>query len=201
MQIQPLDIPGAWVLTPAIHGDQRGVFLEWYRREAFAEATGAPLALAQANCSVSSRGVVRGIHFTDVPPGQAKYVTCVHGAVRDVVVDLRVGSATFGRWQAVELDSSSRRVVYLEAGLGHGFCVTSDEAAVVYLVDEGYSPDHERGIHPLDPDLAIDWGLAEAPTLSERDLAAPSLAAAQEAGLLPSAGACRERARRTTSPG
>ena len=111
MDIRPLSIEGAWEISPKLHGDPRGLFTEWYRFDRLAEVVGHPLRLAQANLSVSSRGVVRGIHFADVPPGQAKYVTCVRGAVLDVVVDLRVGSPTFGRWEGVRLDDTDRRAV------------------------------------------------------------------------------------------
>ena len=98
MKIRPLAVEGAFEIIPAPHGDSRGLFLEWYRFDRLAEAVGHPMRLAQANLSVSARGVVRGIHYADVPPGQAKYVTCSRGAVLDAVVDLRVGSPTFGQW-------------------------------------------------------------------------------------------------------
>ena len=184
MKIVPLSIAGAWEVQPAQHGDSRGKFLEWYRFDRLAEAVGYPLRLAQANLSVSARDVVRGIHFADVPPGQAKYVTCARGAVVDVVVDLRVGSPTFGQWEQVLLDDEDRRAVYIAEGLGHGFCALSDDATLTYLCSETYAPGREHSVHPLDPDLAVDWP-AGTPVLSDRDAAAPSLAQAQAAGLLP----------------
>ena len=184
MKIVPLSIDGAWEILPAQHGDSRGLFLEWYRLDLLTEAVGHPLRLAQANMSVSATSVVRGIHFADVPPGQAKYVTCVRGAVFDVVVDLRVGSPTFGRWERVLLDEQDRRAVYLAEGLGHGFCALSDSATLTYLCSETYAPSREHSVHPLDPDLAITWP-SGAPTLSDRDAAAPSLARARADGLLP----------------
>jgi dTDP-4-dehydrorhamnose 3,5-epimerase len=184
MKIVPLSIAGAFEIQPAQHGDTRGVFLEWYRFDRLIEAVGHPLRLAQANISVSARDVVRGIHFADVPPGQAKYVTCVRGAVVDVVVDLRVGSPTFGRSEQVLLDETDRRAVYLAEGLGHGFCALSDDATLTYLCSETYAPGREHGVHPLDPDLAIDWPTGE-PVLSDRDAAAPSLSQARAGGLLP----------------
>lgn len=190
MEIRPLDIDGAWEMTPTIHGDARGAFLEWYRSDVFSEAVGHRLDLVQANCSVSARGIVRGIHFADVPPGQAKYVTCVVGRVLDVVVDIRVGSPTFGKWTAVELDAESRRAVYLSEGLGHGFASLEDGSTVVYLCSEGYSPGREHEIHPLDPALGIDWRVSD-PQLSAKDAAAPSLDEAASRGLLPSAETCR----------
>lgn len=190
MKIRQLGIEGAFEITPVQHGDPRGTFLEWYRFDHLAEAVGHPLRLAQANISTSSRGVVRGVHFADVPPGQAKYVTCTRGSVVDVIVDLRVGSPTFGRWEAVPLDDVDRRAVYIAEGLGHGFCALTDDATLTYLCSETYNPTGEHTVHPLDPDLGIEWP-AEAPLLSARDEAAPSLADALAAGLLPRYPACR----------
>jgi dTDP-4-dehydrorhamnose 3,5-epimerase len=190
MKISPLSIEGAWEITPVQHGDPRGLFMEWYRFDHLAEAVGHPLRLAQANMSVSAAGVVRGIHFADVPPGQAKYVTCVRGAVLDIVVDLRVGSPTFGRWEGVRLDDADRRAVYLSEGLGHGFCALTDDATLSYLCSETYNPTGEHGIHPLDPDLGIEWP-AELPQLSAKDEAAPTLAEALASGLLPVYEDCR----------
>jgi dTDP-4-dehydrorhamnose 3,5-epimerase len=190
VKIRPLTIEGAFEVTPQQHGDPRGLFLEWYRFDRLAEAVGHPLRLAQANMSVSARGVVRGIHFADVPPGQAKYVTCPRGAVVDVVVDLRVGSPTFGRWEAVRLDDVDRRAVYLAEGLGHGFCALTDDATLTYLCSTTYNPTAEHAVHPLDPDLAIEWP-ADVPQLSARDDAARSLVEARESGLLPDYAAYR----------
>jgi dTDP-4-dehydrorhamnose 3,5-epimerase len=189
VKIEPLSIEGAFQVTPVQHGDSRGAFLEWYRFDALAEAVGHPLDLAQANLSTSARDVVRGIHFSDVPPGQAKYVTCVSGAVLDVVVDIRVGSPTFGTWDAVRLDDEDRRAVYLAEGLGHGFCALTEGATVAYLCSSTYRPGHEHGIDPLDPELGIDWPAA-VPLLSKKDEDAPSLAEARAAGLLPRLEAC-----------
>ncbi|MDG4766224.1 dTDP-4-dehydrorhamnose 3,5-epimerase family protein [Solwaraspora sp. WMMD406] len=191
MKIRELDIAGAWEITGQQHGDPRGLFMEWYRFDQLAEAVGHPLRLAQGNLSVSAQGVVRGIHFADVPPGQAKYVSCVRGAVVDVIVDLRTGSPTFGRWTAVRLDDVDRRAVYLSEGLGHGFCSMTDDATLAYLCSTTYNPRGEHGIHPLDPDLAIDWPV-DSPQLSARDDAAPTLAQALSDGTLPDYGRCQE---------
>jgi dTDP-4-dehydrorhamnose 3,5-epimerase len=199
VKIRPLTVAGAWEVTPAQHSDSRGAFLEWYRFDALAEAVGHPLELAQANLSVSARDVVRGIHFADVPPGQAKYVTCMAGAVLDVVVDIRVGSPTFGQWESLRLDDDERRAVYLAEGLGHGFCALSERATVAYLCSSTYRPGHEHGVHPLDAELGIVWPGA-APLLSAKDAAAPSLAEARAAGLLPRYDECSayiESSRRT----
>ena len=119
------------------------------------------------------------------PPGQAKYVTCVSGAVLDVVVDIRVGSPSYGRWEAVRLDDESRRAVFLSEGLGHAFTALSDEATVIYLCSTPYSPGREHGVHPLDPDIGIEWPADTEPVLSPKDAAAPTLEQARRAGLLP----------------
>lgn len=190
MDVHELDVEGAYVFTPVQHGDDRGVFLELFKADVFADQIGHRFDLKQANVSVSSQGVVRGIHFADVPPSQAKYVTCIAGQILDVVVDIRVGSPTFGQWRFVELNDENRRVAYLSEGLGHGFVALSDSATVMYLCSEGYNPGHERAINPLDPQLAIEWPTDAPLRLSPKDEAAPSFAEAQQSGLLPSMQAC-----------
>lgn len=192
MEFRQLAVDGAWEVTPRQFGDPRGVFLEWFKAGPFADAAGHLLDLRQGNMSVSAAGVLRGIHFADVPPGQAKYVTCPKGAVLDVVVDVRVGSPTFGAWDTVLLDDVDRRAIYLSEGLGHAFMSLEDGSTVLYLCSTEYAPGREHGVHPLDPDISIAWPTAArdgsllTPQLSEKDTAAPSLRAAQEAGLLPS---------------
>lgn len=181
-----LSIEGAWVLEPKVFPDDRGSFHEWFRSADFCEAIGQDLNLAQANCSVSRRGALRGIHFANVPPGQAKYVKCVSGTVIDVIVDIRVGSPTYKKWEAVRLDDRSHHAVYLSEGLGHAFFALTDDATVVYLCSQGYAPEHEHGIHPLDPDLAIGWPAGIELLLSPKDEQAPTLAEAEAQGLLPS---------------
>ena len=188
--MRQLGIADAWVLEPQVFPDERGSFHEWYRGAEFREATGYDLDLAQANMSVSRRGVLRGVHFADVPPGQAKYVTCVRGAVLDVVVDIRVGSPTYARWEAVRLDDESRRAVFLAEGLGHAFMALTDDAAVVYLCSAGYAPGREHGLHPLDPQLGIAWPEGVEPVLSAKDAEAPTLAEAEQSGLLPTYKEC-----------
>ncbi|MFI7100706.1 dTDP-4-dehydrorhamnose 3,5-epimerase [Streptomyces sp. NPDC050161] len=188
--MRPLSIEGAWVRTPAVHHDERGSFHEWLRADEFGEAVGHPPRPAQANCSVSRKGTVRGIHFTDVPPGQAKYVSCVRGAVLDVVVDLRRGSPTYGTWEAVRLDAAEGTALYLAEGLGHGFCALTDDATVVYLCSTGYQPLREHAVDPFDADLAIDWPQDTTPLLSPKDAAAPSLREAEQQGILPSYDDC-----------
>ncbi|OAR22627.1 dTDP-4-dehydrorhamnose 3,5-epimerase [Streptomyces sp. ERV7] len=188
--MRELSIEGAWVVEPQVFLDGRGSFHEWFKDDRFAAATGHGLGLAQANCSVSARGTVRGVHFADVPPGQAKYVKCVRGSVLDVVVDLRTGSPTFKRWEQVLLDDRDHRAVHIAEGLGHAFMALTEDATVVYLCSEGYAPTREHGVHPLDPDLAIDWPTHLTPLLSPKDAAAPLLAEAGERGLLPSYADC-----------
>ena len=191
MQVTELAVPGAWSFTPRQFPDPRGVFLEWFKADVLAEAVGHPLTVKQANHSVSSRGTLRGVHFADVAPGQAKYVYCSRGAVLDVIVDLRVGSLTFGVSDAVRLDDVDRRGVYLSEGLGHAFLALTDDANVTYLCSEPYNPGHEHGVHPLDPDLALPWPSDVEHLLSEKDAAAPSLAQAQASGLLPDFATCQ----------
>lgn len=177
-------VAGAWEIVPTRHIDPRGTFLEWYRPDTVAAVTGQDFRPLLGGMSVSRRGVTRGIHFADVPPGQAKYVTCVRGAVYDVVVDIRPGSPTYGNWQGVRLDDTEHRAVLVGEGLGHGFCALSDDSCVVYLCSETYAPLREHVVHALDPELGIDWPVT-APVLSPRDAAAPTLEAARARGLLP----------------
>jgi len=191
MEFRELSIAGAWQVVPRQLPDERGTFLETFKARYFEETVGRPLAVAQVNCSVSAAGVVRGIHYADVPPSQAKYVTCVHGAVLDVVVDIRQGSPTFGQWESVVLDDLTRHAVFLSEGLGHAFISLADGSTVTYLCSEPYAPGREHGVHALDPAIGIVWpttardGAALAPLLSGKDADAPTLAEAAEAGLLP----------------
>lgn len=191
MEIRPLAVPDSYVITPVQHGDKRGVFLEWFKAEPFEQATGHRLPLAQANCSASQRGVVRGIHYADVPPGQAKYVTCLAGQVLDVVVDLRVGSPTFGQSDSMVLDTETRRAVFVAEGLGHAFMALGDGATVAYLCSTPYAPTREHGVHPLDTGLGLPWPSDVDPVLSPKDAAAPSLAEARAAGMLPAFAECQ----------
>lgn len=187
MQIRELGISGAVEFTPRQFSDDRGLFAEWYRFEALSEAIGHPLELRQGNLSVSHRGVVRGIHFADVPPSQAKYVTVMHGAIIDYVVDIRVGSPTFGLSEAVRLDSVDRRALYIAEGLGHCFVSLDDNTVVSYLVSEVFTPEREHGITPLDETIGLEFPFArDELLLSPKDLEAPTLVSAQQQGLLPS---------------
>lgn len=192
MQIRELSIPDAYELTPAVLEDDRGVFLEWYRFDQLEETIGHQLDVRQANTSVSRKGVVRGIHFADVPRGQAKYVTVSRGSVLDVVVDIRVGSPTFGTWDSVVLDDRDRRALYLSEGLGHLFVALEDRSTVNYLVSDVYNPTAEHGINPFDPDVNIEFpaGLGDL-VVSQKDRDAPGLAELAESGALPTMAAMR----------
>jgi len=191
VDLRPLGIEGVFELTPRQHGDDRGVFLEWFRADTFRAATGHDLSLAQANCSVSMAGVVRGIHYAEVPPGQAKYVTCIAGAVFDVAIDLRVDSPTFGQWEGVVLDDVERRAMYLADGLGHAFMSLDDGSTVVYLCSTPYSPTAEHALDPFDPRIGIAWpthdrdGQPLTLSMSPRDAAAPALQDALDRGAPP----------------
>ena len=192
MQATPYSISGVWRFDPVLRPDDRGVFLESFKESVFVETVGHSFDLAQMNISVSRAGTVRGVHFADVPPGQAKYVQCFSGKILDIVVDIRVGSPTFGQYEAIELDADSRSGLYISVGLGHAFCALSDSATVGYLCSEGYSPEREHGIHPLDPDLALPWPQGEHSVLSPKDAAAPPLAEAITSDLLPQYRECVE---------
>jgi dTDP-4-dehydrorhamnose 3,5-epimerase len=193
MKVRALSMPGAWEFTPVQHSDDRGVFLEWFQGRDVAAATGHPMQLRQANHSISRAGTLRGLHFAEVPPGQAKYVYCPRGALLDVVVDIRVGSPTFGVSEGVRLDEVDRRALYLGEGLGHAFLALTDDATLTYLCSTGYDPAREHTVSPLDPALALPWPADVQPLLSSRDAAAPTLAEAREAGLLPDYAACLAR--------
>jgi dTDP-4-dehydrorhamnose 3,5-epimerase len=181
MSVEHLDIPGVWVYSPNQFKDNRGVFFEWFQDSTFLQAAGDSFNLAQANCSVSQKGVLRGIHYADNPPGQRKYVTCLTGSVLDVVVDIRIGSPTFGQWKSVQLDTIDRRVISIPNGIGHSFMALEDNTTVVYLCDQRYSPIGEHEIYPLDPEIGINWPREFTPLLSPKDEAAPRLSEILEA--------------------
>lgn len=186
MQIRELGIPDTYEITPKQHPDDRGVFLEWYRFDRLEETIGHSLDLAQGNTSVSRKGTVRGIHFADIPPSQAKYVTATHGAVMDFVIDIRVGSPTFGKWDSVLLDDVDRRAIYIAEGIGHCFVALTDNATVTYLVTSTFAAEREHGITPLDEAINLEFGLsADDLLLSPKDLAAPTLNDALHTGMLP----------------
>jgi dTDP-4-dehydrorhamnose 3,5-epimerase len=193
VEIRELAVPDSYLVDLVPHGDARGRFTEWYRTDVLTAALGHRLSVAQANHSVSARGALRGVHFAAVPPGQAKYVYCPAGRLLDVVVDLRVGSPTFGVHDAVVLDSEQPRAVYLAEGLGHAFLALADGTSLTYLVSTGYDPSREFTISPLDRELELPWPADLELELSDRDRAAPTLAEARDQGLLPTLADCTAR--------
>ena len=192
MEFRELAVSGSWVFTPRQFPDDRGLFLEAFKGPVFAEAVGHRLTVAQVNVSVSKAGTVRGVHFADVPPGQGKYVSCMRGALLDIIIDIRVGSPTFGLVDSVFLDDVDRRAVYLSEGLGHAFVALQDDTTASYLCSTPYNPKAEHGITPVDPDLELPLPAGLPPLLSPKDTAAPTLAQAREQGLLPRWEDCKE---------
>ena len=189
MQFRPLRVEGAIEVTPRQFPDSRGMFAEGFRADKLAEHIGFELAVRQTNISVSSAGAVRGIHYASLPPSQAKYVTALSGVFLDFIVDIRVGSPTFGQWDVVRLDTVDRRAVYLSEGLGHALACLDDGTAM-YLCSEVYNPAGEKGVTPLDPTINLGLPADFAPIVSEKDAAAPTLDEALAAGLLPDYAAC-----------
>ncbi|MFF5258057.1 dTDP-4-dehydrorhamnose 3,5-epimerase family protein [Actinomadura viridis] len=191
MKVRRLSVRDALAFTPDVHRDERGFFVSPFEGTAFASHGGAPVfPVAQASFSVSRRGAVRGVHVTRTPPGMAKYVYCAHGRAKDIVVDLRVGSPTFGRWDAVELDAETPRAVYVPVGVGHAFAALEDGTLMTYLMSGPYVPANELAVSPVDPELALHLGGLPDPIMSGRDLTAPSLAEARAKDLLPDHASC-----------
>ena len=173
MRTVPTRLAGPILLAPDVFGDHRGFFVETFRADAWA-AAGIAETFVQDNHSRSVRGTLRGIHF-QTSPGQAKLVRCARGAILDVLVDLRRGSATFGQWESFELDDEAMRQLYVPIGFGHGFCVLSDVADVSYQLSSYYDPARESGVAWDDPEIGVEWPISD-PILSERDRNAPRLA-------------------------
>ncbi|MCX5203225.1 dTDP-4-dehydrorhamnose 3,5-epimerase family protein [Streptomyces sp. NBC_00237] len=184
MHIAELDIPGVFVVTPELRKDERGSFFEGMRADEFESATGRRFVPLQINYSVSQNNTLRGIHSVTSPPGQAKYVTCVRGRLRDFVVDLRPGSPTFGKSASNVLDPESGRSVFVPEGVGHGFLSLADDSCISYVLSSVYVPGTQIDIDPLDPDLALPWGWTTPPLMSQKDANAMSLRQAEAAGLL-----------------
>lgn len=190
MDIRPLHIAGSYEVTPRQFSDGRGVFLESFRGDRLAKVIGHRPDIVQTNVSVSSRGTVRGIHFADVPPSQAKYVTALSGSFLDFIVDIRVGSPTFGEWDSVLLDTVDRRAVYLSEGIGHAICALEDNSTVMYLCTATYNPEREHGVNPMDPQIGLAFPDGMEVVLSDKDRDAPSLGDALGADLLPRLESC-----------
>jgi len=181
MNIQPRRLAGTFEIALEPHADERGHFMRWYDARAFA-AAGIPTDWVQGNESLSRRGVVRGLHFQRPPHSETKLVRAVTGAVYDVFVDLRAGSATYGQWDSVELRAERRNAVLVPKGFAHGFCVLSETALVSYLVDSPYAPAAEGGLAWNDPQLAIPWPLGAEPIVSAKDRRWPRLAQLEPLG-------------------
>jgi dTDP-4-dehydrorhamnose 3,5-epimerase len=186
MKLTPLGIEGVWLAESPVWSDDRGFFREWFKSEDIKNETGRDFGIEQANISLSSRGTLRGIHYSIAPRGQAKWITCVAGSIKDVIVDIRPGSKTFGDWIEIELKADSGKAVLISEGLGHGFLALEDNTAVAYLVSTPFSPTHEYEINPLDEKIAINWGMEISELkISDKDRTAPSLMDLKSRNLLP----------------
>jgi epimerase EvaD len=182
VKARELGVGGAWAFTPETHRDDRGLFVSPFEESVFSDVVGRSLfPVAQVSTSVSRQGVARGVHYARTRPGCAKYVHCATGRVLDFVIDLRVGSPTYGQWDSVEL--SEMGAVYLPAGLGHAFVALEPDSTVCYLLSRGYIPSDELAVSLLDPEL--DLPIPDGAVLSARDRAAPTLAEARANDLLP----------------
>lgn len=187
MKLTPLDIEGVLVAESPIWSDDRGFFREWFKADSIKEATGRDFGIEQANISLSSKGTLRGIHYSIAPRGQAKWVTCVSGAIKDVIVDIRPQSPTFGKWVEVELRGDSGKAVLVSEGLGHGFIALEENTLVAYLISTPFSPAHEFEINPLDETIGINWGVQPSEfKISDKDKFAPTLEERFNEGKLPS---------------
>ena len=186
MKIIPLGLSGGYVISNTKHQDPRGEFVEWFRADKIQDETGLAFRTIQANLSVSAAGSLRGIHYADVPPGQAKYITCVSGAILDYIVDIRTGSPTFGQWEAVSLTAENRNAVLIDVGLGHAFVALEPDTTVSYLVTDYFKPESEHAINPLDAELGLEFPLPQRDLLvSSKDQAAPGFREALGSGSLP----------------
>ena len=198
MEYRALKVHGAFEFFPEAFPDERGRFTAPFQEPAFTEAVGHRLPeVRQVNCSTSRRNVLRGVHFTRTPPGTTKYVYCAHGKALDIVVDLRVGSPTFGRWDAVVMDQQHHRATYFPVGVGHAFVALEDDTVMSYMLSGSYVPENELALSVFDPDLQLPIPVDLEPILSERDRAAITLAEARTRGLLPDYDRCRQIERET----
>ncbi|ADY74003.1 dTDP-4-dehydrorhamnose 3,5-epimerase [Desulfurobacterium thermolithotrophum DSM 11699] len=169
------EIPEVVIVKPKVFGDERGFFMETYKKSDF-EKAGIDTDFVQDNHSKSVKGVLRGLHYQLEPKAQGKLVRCIKGKVFDVAVDIRKGSPTFGKWVGVELSSENKLMLWIPKGFAHGFLTLSEEAEIIYKVSGSeYSPEHDRSIRWNDPDIGIEWPLDGEPILSEKDKLAPFL--------------------------
>jgi len=172
-QFMPTDIQGVTLIEPQVFRDNRGIFMEFYRRSEFL-ASGIHDTFVQDNHSHSLRGVIRGLHYQKNPKAQAKLIMALRGEVFDVAVDIRKGSPTYGNWFGVVLSETKKQMIYIPTGFAHGFCVLSKEAHLVYKTTQEYDPDLDRGIIWNDSDIGIDWPV-ESPVVSPKDSQLPRL--------------------------
>ena len=191
MKAQPLKISGSWKIEFQKFDDNRGFFYESFKEEDFKKLIGRNLNIKQTNTSSSSKGSVRGIHYALVPPSQAKLVQCQRGSIKDYVIDIRVGSPTYGQFEEIELNENSASAVFIEEGLAHAFVALENQTVVTYFVTEKYNPEREKGINPFDKTLNVIWPDLEL-ILSEKDKQASSLEEAKNQGLLPSFDECKK---------
>jgi dTDP-4-dehydrorhamnose 3,5-epimerase len=186
MKLTPLEIKGVWLAESPVWRDDRGFFREWFKSEEIKNVTGKDFGIEQANISFSTTGTLRGIHYSIAPRGQAKWITCVTGSVKDVIVDIRPNSLTFGKWIEVELNGDSGKAVFISERLGHGFLTLQNNTTVAYLVTTPFSPTNEFEINPLDEKIGIDWGMDLSDIkISDKDRNAPTLAERLAEGKLP----------------
>ena len=178
MKVEPSALAGVLLLEPKVFGDARGYFYESYNRKAFVQATGLDVEFVQDNHSCSSKDVLRGLHYQLRQP-QGKLVRVTVGEIWDVAVDLRRGSANFGRWTAATLSAESHRMLWVPAGFAHGFLVLSEQAEVQYKTTGYYAPEHERTLLWNDPALAIAWPLVGEPVMTDKDRRGTPLASAE----------------------
>jgi dTDP-4-dehydrorhamnose 3,5-epimerase len=191
MKAQPLKISGSWKIEFQKFDDNRGFFYESFKEEDFKKQIGRNLNIKQTNTSSSSKGSVRGIHYALVPPSQAKLVQCQRGSIKDYVIDIRVGSPTFGQFEEIELNENSASAIFIEEGLAHAFVALENQTVVTYFVTEKYNPEREKGINPFDKTLNVKWPDLEL-ILSEKDKQAISLDESKAQGLLPNYDECKK---------
>lgn len=189
MDLTPLEFEGAWLAESPIWSDGRGFFREWFKLDDLKNATGRDFGIEQANISLSSRGTLRGIHYSIAPRGQAKWITCVTGSIKDIIVDIRPDSKSFGQWLEIELSGDCGKAVLISEGLGHGFLALEDNTVVAYLVSTPFSPEYEFEINPLDEKIGINWEIdLRELKISEKDRKAPTLSDRFAQGKLPARG-------------
>ena len=191
MKATPLSINGSWKIDFQRFDDNRGYFYESFKDEDFKSQIGRNFSIKQTNTSSSSKGSVRGIHYALVPPSQAKLVQCQRGSIKDYVIDIRVGSPTFGQFEEIELNENSASAVFIEEGLAHAFVALENQTVVTYYVTEKYNPEREKGINPFDKILNVKWPEIEL-VLSEKDKQAITLEEAKNQGLLPNFDECKK---------